>query len=173
MKTYEIKKQPIVINNETIVKYNIYYYNNNELDGPPEFYSYENQEPIHDIRPGYTKVIDLNSVSSYKDFLIKVIDEHTTELISAGFTFDNNLFSMSANAQINWSNMPNIPSSFFPLRLSTKDDNVYLLSWENKENFYLTAMGFKHAKLEEGTELIQQVKSCTTIEELEFIMNNL
>lgn len=49
MKTYEIKLEPV----NGINKYNIYYYINGELD-TKEFYAYDLNEPITEIKKGYT-----------------------------------------------------------------------------------------------------------------------
>lgn len=49
-KTYEIKKEPVKINGKDIVKYNIYYYEYDELF-LKEFHSYDGQDG--DIRCGF------------------------------------------------------------------------------------------------------------------------
>lgn len=89
------------------------------------------------------------------------IDLRTRELIEAGFSFDTHTFSMSTNAQINWSNFPNLPDGLFPLSIMDDVDDVYILSLANKTNFYLSALGFKNGILQSGSVLKTQVKACT------------
>jgi len=52
MKTYEIKHEPIIIDNKEISKYNIYYYIDNELENK-EFYGYDLNLPQNKIRENY------------------------------------------------------------------------------------------------------------------------
>jgi hypothetical protein len=112
-------------------------------------------------------VYAFNSVEDYKKYLIDIIDEKTSESIALGFNFEGNIFSMSTNAQINWSNLLNIPEQLFPLQVSTKDNEVYMLALANRLNFYLTALGTKKARLDAGNALKQQVKLLTTLQECE------
>jgi hypothetical protein len=53
MKTCEIKYEPVVIDGTSIDKYNIYYYNNGELESI-EFHSTDGING--EARPGYTKL---------------------------------------------------------------------------------------------------------------------
>ena len=112
---------------------------------------------------------DLTDVAEYKKFLKAMIDENTSSSILQGFTFDGKVFSMSFNAQINWSNIVNVPDELFPLNVSCKDDTIYELSLANKSNFYLTALGFKNGLLQAGSTARAQVDACTTIAELDAI----
>lgn len=94
------------------------------------------------------------------------IDSNTESEIRKGFMFDGVLFSMSDNAQINWSNFPNMPSVLFPLTVMGKNDDEYTLSEANRTNFYLTALGYKNACLQAGTNKKKLIKACTTVAEL-------
>lgn len=116
---------------------------------------------------------DLSNVAEYKIFLKNLIDENTSNSIKEGFAFDSRVFSMSFSAQINWSNIMNVPDELFPLNVSCKDDTVYSLSLANKSNFYLTALNFKNNLLQAGSALRFQVEACTTIEELDVIKDSL
>jgi hypothetical protein len=108
----------------------------------------------------------IEDVECIKDRMITTIDAQTESNIRLGFTFDGLVFSMSDNAQINWSNFPNLPSQVFPLTVMSKNDEEYTLSEANKMNFYLTALGYKNACLQAGNTKKKVVKACTTIEEL-------
>jgi glutamine cyclotransferase len=116
---------------------------------------------------------DLTNLQDFKDFAFIEIDKRTQDEIFEGFVFDEKRFSMSVNAQINWSNLMNVPQEYFPVNVSTIDNELYLLSWENKVPFYMTALGWKSAALQEGTVIKSQIKACTTIQEIEEIINNL
>ena len=159
MKTYEIKSEPVTIEGVVIPKRNIYYYVNNELE-LKEFFD-------GNIRAGYIKKIE--TLDDYKKHLIDIQDKKTEDLILSGFTFAGNLFSLSFNAQINWSNLLNIPSAMFPLNLSTKDDNIYLLRYIDVHDFYFTALGRKNECLQLGNEVKKRINESTTNEELDLI----
>ena len=88
------------------------------------------------------------------------IDLRTQELIELGFTFAGHTFSMSTNAQINWSNFPNLPDGLFPLNVMDITDNVYVLALANKTNFYLSALNYKNTQLQSGSILKSDIKSC-------------
>lgn len=53
MKTYEIKYEPVTIDGVTKDKYNIYYYIDGELENK-EFYGYDLNDPLTEIKKGYT-----------------------------------------------------------------------------------------------------------------------
>jgi hypothetical protein len=150
-KTYKI----ITENNKT----NIYYYIGENIE-LKEFFN-------GNIKDGYSKKIE--SLEDYKKQLIDLQDKKTENLILSGFTFDNNLFSLSINAQINWSNLLNIPQVMFPLNLSTKDDNIYILSFNNVQNFYFTALSRKNECLQLGNIVKKRINECLTFEELDTI----
>ena len=97
---------------------------------------------------------------------IDLVDEWTSNSIKAGFKFDNHLFSMSENAQINWSNIQNLPESLFPLTLGCKDNNVYVLTYEKLNDFYNTSLMFKMSLLKRGTDVKQQILKCTKVSEV-------
>lgn len=109
------------------------------------------------------------ALDEYKKHLIDLQDKKTEDLILSGFTFDGNLFSLSINAQINWSNLLNIPQVMFPLNLSTKDDNIYILTFSNVQNFYFTALGRKNECLQLGNLVKKRINESTTTEELDLI----
>jgi len=97
---------------------------------------------------------------------IDLVDEWTSNSIKEGFKFDNHLFSMSENAQINWSNIQNLPESVFPLTLGCKDNSVYVLAYEKLKDFYNTSLIFKMSLLRRGTDVKQQILRCTKVSEV-------
>jgi hypothetical protein len=89
------------------------------------------------------------------------IDMTTGILISQGFVFAGKTFSLSTNAQINWSNLPNLPDVVFPLAISTiNDEEIYELSLANKMNFYYSAVNGKNGPLQSGNALKAQITAC-------------
>ena len=109
------------------------------------------------------------TLDEYKKHLIDLQDKKTENLILSGFTFDGNLFSLSINAQINWSNLLNFPQVMFPLNLSTKDDNIYILNFSNVQNFYFTSLGRKSECLQLGNDIKKRINESLTIAELDLI----
>lgn len=106
------------------------------------------------------------SLSQLKEAKVTEIDSETESNIVAGFEFDGKVFSMSVNAQINWTNFPNIKDDKFPVPIMTKADELYLLKLEDRENFYDTVLNHKYACLQAGNVKKQSVMNCKTIEEL-------
>lgn len=96
-----------------------------------------------------------------------VIDLTTEIIIKQGFTFEGYTFSMSANAQINWSNLLNIPDGMFPLPVMSINEEVYMLSLANRQNFYLSALNSKNNALQSGSVLKGQIAAMTTLAEVE------
>ena len=115
----------------------------------------------------YEKPSDyISTIAEAKVFVKKKIDARTEELILNGFSFGGQVFSLSFTAQINWSNIPNLPESFFPLPMLDKNGNNYSLSYANRMNFYLTAVGAKNAPIQSGNALYNQVNELESIEEI-------
>lgn len=173
VKEYEIKSYIVTLeNNEIVTKYSIEYFGG-EFNGLKEFYGLSLNNPQTEIKIGYSPKISIDDVDSYKKHIIDLIDNHSQNKIFEGFIYDNKRFSLSLSAQINWSNLLFLPESFFPVNLSTKDDDVYSLTYVNVQDFYNAALNGKNTPLQEGNVLKQQVKNCTTKEELDLIKNSL
>lgn len=107
------------------------------------------------------------TLQELKDIRYVEIDIRTRELISGGFTFDEHIFSMSINAQINWSNLLNIPDGMFPLPVMSINEEVYMLALANRQNFYLSALNWKNTALQSGSVLKDQVAAMTTLGQVE------
>jgi hypothetical protein len=120
-----------------------------------------------------SKQYDLTTVDGFKDYLYDKIDKNTNDTILNGFTFDGKTFSMSVVAQINWSNLLNVPEGMFPVNVSTTSNELYILTYANVQAFYGAALMYKSVALQSGTVLKNTVHNCTTIEELETILNSL
>lgn len=101
-----------------------------------------------------------------KIFMSNKIDSKTQELIFNGFNFDGHLWSLSITAQINWSNIPNLPETFFPLPMQDKNGNSYNLNYSDKMNFYLAAVIAKNTPIQSGNALKLQLNALETMDEV-------
>lgn len=109
-------------------------------------------------------------ITELKKQLVSQIDAKSEAAIYNGFTFAGKNFSLSLSAQINWLGLSTLPQQAFPINLSTKNDDVYVLDFANRDNFYFTALNGKNAPLQAGNILKQQITDATTIEELNAIV---
>lgn len=98
------------------------------------------------------------TLDDYKELRYNEIDLKTQELISAGFTYDTGAFSLSAHAQLNWSEIHSNQSEFtFPLGISTIDNNEYLLAAANVDAFWTAGKDAVKGHLDSGRSLKKQV----------------
>jgi len=109
----------------------------------------------------------------FKDFqneLIQNIDNKTDNIFMKGFDFDNNKFSLSAEAQLNWISLKIIKiQNEFPvngLQIATKNNGAYLLQKEKLLDFLIAY--YNALKTIYGDGLIEKDKVCkyTNINEL-------
>jgi len=86
------------------------------------------------------------------------IDLRTGQLIGAGFTYDSAQFSLSANAQLNWSEIHSNVSAFSdPVEVATIDNNVYDLTHANVDAFWTAALNATKGHLDSGRALKKSV----------------
>lgn len=123
--------------------------------------------------------VDSGELDAYKAERIRQIDAHTTELILAGFPFDNHNFSMSEAAQRNWTGMGTVLAlgmMSFPFPISTVDEGVYILqSQEHCLQFLGTYMLYQASPsypLAQGRTLKAQVNAATTKAEVDAVEDN-
>ncbi|MCA9497098.1 MAG: DUF4376 domain-containing protein [Nanoarchaeota archaeon] len=124
-----------------------------------------------------TAKYDLTDLNSFKDYLFNKIDAKTQSIIAQGFAFDGNTFSLSLAAQSNWTNIKTNKVDFaaaglFPLQISTIDNNTYMLSEANVENFWSAGLVAVKGAYTSGADIKKLVFDATTIEELELIEDN-
>lgn len=129
--------------------YALFYAGNLNPDG-----HYEREHIVHDPIP------------ELKQELYNKIDTYVQAEIFKGFIYNGKTFSMSINAQINWSNILLIPSNNFPLALMTIDEELVQLPVEEKVAFYQASLSHKNSKLQLGHTLKTTVKNFTTVEEI-------
>lgn len=105
------------------------------------------------------------------------IDDRTTELIDAGFQYNGKTFSLSRQAQQNLAGLLSaiavgVPINW-PKTWNTLDDTDIEEVSDQAEfmQFYGAAMGTVEAYLNGGTALKNQVRSATTIEEVNAVVD--
>lgn len=139
----------------------------------PKRYTYR-KATDEELASGFPKMIEIlvedlpdgMTIKQAKQEKFGLIDAKTQELIFQGFAFAGLHWSLSINAQINWSNLPKMPEFAFPLNMQDMDGTDYVLSYEERMNFYYTSMAVKNTHLQSGNALKTQVSELTTIEEI-------
>lgn len=139
----------------------------------PKRYTYR-KATAEELASGFPEMIEIlvedlpdgMTIEQAKQEKKDLIDAKTQELIFKGFLFAGLNWSLSINAQINWSNLPLMSEFAFPLNMQDMDGNDYVLSYEERMNFYYTAMAAKNTHLQSGNALKTQVSELTTIQEI-------
>lgn len=104
---------------------------------------------------------------------IKEVDRRTQEIISSGFTFDSNQFSLSIEAQINWSGLVTLENLLtWPMNITTKGDGTYALSQSNLLYFIGTGKTVITNTLDSGRTLKISVNNTTTQAALDVIVDS-
>lgn len=123
----------------------------------------------------FVENFDINNfliLQAKKDKNLK-IDEKTQQIIAQGFPFASKRFSLSQNAQTNWTNMY-INKSILskPLTVTTNDDEAFQLETESDiQNFYMTGLVYVQSIINSGRALKLSVNNCSTLEEIENIVD--
>lgn len=139
----------------------------------PKRYTYR-KATAEELASGFPEMIEIlvedlpddMTIEQAKQEKFGLIDTKTQELIFQGFVFAGLKWSLSINAQINWNNIPQMPEFAFPLNMQDMDGTNYVLSYEERMNFYYTAMAAKNTHLQSGNALKKQILQLTTIEEV-------
>lgn len=139
----------------------------------PKRYTYR-KATAEELASGFPEMIEIlvedlpdgMTIKQAKQEKFGLIDAKTQELIFQGFAFAGLHWSLSINAQINWTNLPTMPEFAFPLNMQDMDGTDYVLSYEERMNFYDAAMAAKNTHLQSGNALKTQVSELTNIEEI-------
>ena len=121
-----------------------------------------------EVGPGAT-------IEDYKKMKYCQIDERTSQLISLGYSYGGELFSLSMNAQTNILALDHSRLELsYPIEYNTKnDESVYSIADATTvHNMYLTALATKKARLDSGTVFKTQVRDATTIQEVRDVYDN-
>jgi len=159
--------------NDDIVYHNgdnsVYMYYSNHIVG----------EFIPDNGVGVWKKEDLVAFTllDYKNYRYKEIDERTGLLISAGFTYQGKVFSLSQNAQINILGLDNTRDDAaltYPIAYSTIDDSdsYSVIDSVDLHTMYLTALGTKKSYVDNGTVLKDSVRIAVNEQDVQLIIDN-
>ena len=159
--------------NDDIVYHNgdnsVYMYYSNHIVG----------EFIPDNGVGVWKKEDLVAftLSDYKNYRYKEIDERTSSLISNGFVYNSKRFSLSQNAQINILGLDgsrNDPALSYPIEYSTIDDldSYSVVDSVDLHTMYLAALGTKKYYVDSGTILKDSVRIAVNEQDVQLIIDN-
>jgi hypothetical protein len=107
-----------------------------------------------------------DNVSELKQEIINQIDLFIQDEISKGFEYNGRIYSMSIKAQLNWSNILNIPAIMFPINIMSMNEELYSLPLSEQQTFYNTILSFKYGKLNHGHQLKQSLAELNTAEEI-------
>jgi hypothetical protein len=90
------------------------------------------------------------NAAATREAAIKAIDAQCEATIAQGFAFAGRTFSLSAAAQMNWTNMFIARSLLtYPLEISTKDDGKHTLADASEvAAFYTTGIGVVKAAID-------------------------
>lgn len=120
---------------------------------------------------------DAFGLESQKKTKIEAVDKRTVELISEGFNFGGKNFSLSIPAQSNLTNVMTNRDIFnsmgmFPISMSTTDNDLYGLSYENVIPFWGAGMTVVKTAYNGGGLLKKQIKDAVNKGELDAIIDN-
>lgn len=95
------------------------------------------------------------------------VDEKTPKLIEAGFTYASKAFSLSENAQRNWSRLmvrSQLGTLIYPVRISTTDSNIEhsLADAAEVQAFFETLDDAIQAHLQSGRDLKVRIQTAAT-----------
>ena len=100
------------------------------------------------------------TLQELKDLRYKEIDSTTGYLIAQGFVFGGFTFSLSENAQINWTNLNLLPDGVYPITISTTTEDIYILQLVDRDAFYMAAVAAKLTPLNTGSAIKKLIFDC-------------
>lgn len=107
---------------------------------------------------------------------ILAIDSITQLIISGGFPFNSEQFSLSAAAQLNWVGLATADMQSmvtFPLSVTTINDGEYAIQSKTElAMFYGTGLGYIQAAIDSGRNLKVLVTNATTVSEIEAVIDS-
>lgn len=116
-----------------------------------------------------------NGFAAIKRRKLLAIDNKTQAIIARGFTYDDEKFSLSSNAQLNWSVLYGrcIGGDLdFPYSVTTRNDDQYTFNDDVSFKAFcdqaVYAVGYQ---IEFGRQLKLAVQSCETKEQLNAIVD--
>jgi len=136
--------------------------NLSDVSGVSQKYWKEDSGLVAEMSQGEKDIMDHGDLTAHKQTRYAEIDDKTVSLISEGFTFDGNVFSLSVHAQTNINTIKNNSSVFtWPLAVTTNDNNVYMLSEANLPGYWGAAMVATKTNLDTGRSLKKLIFDAT------------
>lgn len=121
----------------------------------------------------YKQKKDLTVLSELKEFRYDQIDDKTDELITTGFIYDNETFSTSHHAQMNWNSLRNQTGEYtWPLNISTKDNNTYSLLQANVPAFWTELIDALADHVDSGRVLKKSIFIAADIAAVDAVVDN-
>ena len=119
---------------------------------------------------------DENDLAVVKQEKFDAIDARTDQLIGKGFAFQGKRFSMGIPSQSKFlavDALRNDPMFNYPVRLNTIDDDdvLEIADAANIHGLFLTAVGAYRAYLDSGTTIKDEVRSASTVDEVNAIVD--
>lgn len=117
------------------------------------------------------------TIEDAKFLRLNEIDRKTEAIIQTGYSFAGKQFSLSINGQTNilaLDNSKDDPAITYPIGFNTIDDSETFMIPDSAtlHGMYLTALGTKKAYLNSGTDLKTLINACSTVEEVDSIIDN-
>lgn len=113
------------------------------------------------------------TLDDYKLLRYNEIDGKTLLLISQGFSYDNEQFSLSLAAQNNWNTLKHSELDFiWPVDISTIENGEYTLQQINLEEFWTAGRDVAKGHLDSGRALKLQVKNSNNESEVDAVEDN-
>lgn len=104
-------------------------------------------------------------------FRKSLVDEKTESLMVSGFSFEGKTLGLRENEKLKWLAISKTPAKL-PMNLISKEGQLISVTALNVDTFYNTAFD-RAAKIEtDGGLLKYQMNQCTTIEQLNAIVDN-
>lgn len=141
------------------------------VDGPPK--------RILEMDAGERETFDNNRLHLLKSEKVRTIDRRTNEILDQGFEYppgSNVFYSMSAQAQINMTNLLMIKDSpilTYPIKYNSKNDRdaVSINTPNDIVMFYQMALSTLRGTLDSGTALKDLVRAATNKTELDLVVD--
>jgi hypothetical protein len=138
----------------------------------------------HTLRAGSANILDKDilvndgtpkelTLADYKQLRFNEIDGKTLALLAPGFTYDSKTFSLSSNAQLNWSEIHSNKTEFtFPLDVSTIDNDTYALAEANVDAFWTAGKDKVQEHIDSGRVLKKSVKDAVDEAAVDAVVDN-
>lgn len=118
-------------------------------------------------------LVDDAVLDVWKAMRIEGIDKRTKELIAQGFVYDGATFSLSKEAQGNWTDLEAHKALItWPKAITTLDDDEYSLAEADLGDFRDAEINAKFGHVDSGRDLKIDIKAATTQAELDAVVDN-